>query len=437
MPDGQTRTLRRDRRRRGVTRRRIAVVGSGVSGITAAYLLARGNDVTLYEADRRLGGHAHTHVVPRADASPLTLDTGFLVCNERTYPLFTRLLAELGVTTRESEMSMSVRCAGCGLRYAGKRGPAGLLAGFRHGGVRYAGLLAQVLRFHAAARALLDGDESAGQPTLGDFLRNGRFSPYFVTHFALPFVAAVWSCEPGTAMDYPARYLFAFLRNHGLLSVAGSPQWRTVAGGSARYVERAARQLAAVRAGVPVAAVHRFPGGAEVKDASGTAGSFDAVVIATHPDQALRLLADPTDAEAAVLGAFRYSASSVLLHTDPGALPPGRHVRASWNYRLPACDAAGSGVQISYYLNRLQRLDAAGDYVVTLNGDGLVRPELVLAAMRYEHPIYDPASVAAQQRLPELNDGVTAYAGAYHGWGFHEDGCRSGVVAAASLGARW
>ena len=418
-----------------MSRRRIAVIGSGVSGLTAAYLLARGNDVTLYEADRRLGGHAHTHRVQRGDGQRLALDTGFLVHNERTYPLLTRLFTELGVATQDSEMSMSVRCAGCGLQYAGQRGLAGLLAGFSKGGPRYARLLTQILRFHRAARAVISGE--GAEPTLGDVLTQGRFSDYFVTHFAMPFVAAVWSCAPGTAMDYPARYLFTFLDQHGLLSVTGSPQWRTVTGGSATYVERVARRLASVRTGTPAAIVHRFPGGAEVKDNGGNVACFDAVVIATHPDQALSLLAERTSAEEAVLGAFRYSASSVLLHTDPGPLPRGRRVRASWNYLLRTCGATETAVQISYYLNRLQRLDADEDYLVTLNGDDLIRPGAVLARMRYEHPIYDPASVAAQRRLPELNDGVTAYAGAYHGWGFHEDGCRSGAAAAASLGARW
>ena len=418
-----------------MTGRKIAIVGAGVSGITAAYLLARGNDVTLYEADSRLGGHAHTHVVNRAGRS-LALDTGFLVHNERTYPMLTRLFAELGVTTQDSEMSMSVRCAGCGLRYAGRRGPAGVLAGFRRGGRRYARLLAQVLRFHRAARGLLESDDGS-DPTLGAFLVAGRFSRYFVTHFALPFVSAVWSCTPGTALDYPARYLFTFLDNHGLLSLTGSPRWRTVTGGSVTYVERAVQRLDAVRVGTPVAAVRRFPGGAEVKDATGEVAVFDAVVLATHPDQALSLLVGPTAEEEAILGAFRYSESSVLLHTDPGPLPASPRVRASWNYLLRSCHPSETGVQISYYLNRLQRLEAAEDYVVTLNGADLVRPETVLASMRYAHPIYDATAMAAQQRLACLNDGVTAYAGAYHGWGFHEDGCRSGAVAAASLGARW
>ena len=412
--------------------RRVAVIGGGISGLTAAYVLARASEVTLFEAEPRLGGHAHTH---RA-ASGLALDTGFLVYNERTYPLLTRLLRELGVASQDSEMSMSVRCVQCGLQYAGQRGPRGLLAGLADGGRRFPRLLGEVIRFRRAARSLLASQEEA-EPSFATFLDSHGFSAYFVTHFALPFVAAVWSCAPGTALRYPARYLFAFLDNHGLLSAGSKPQWRTVRGGSASYVARVAARLPDVRTGTPVTAVRRFPGGAEITDASGTVSVFDAVVIATHPGQALALLADPRPAERSVLGAFRYSRSSVLLHTDAGPLPVAAAVRSSWNYLLRSCRADEDGVQVSYYLNRLQRLDADQDYVVTLNGADLVRPEKVLASMSYEHPIYDRASVAAQRQLPGLCDGTTAYAGAYHGWGFHEDGCRSGAAAARTLGARW
>jgi len=412
--------------------RGVAVIGGGVSGLTAAYVLARSGKVTLFEAEPRLGGHAHTHRVMPG----LALDTGFLVFNERTYPLLTRLLGELGVASQDSEMSMSVRCDQCRLQYAGQRGAAGLLAGLSGGGHRYAGLLADVVRFRRVARELLASDDG-NEVSFGWFLNSRGFSEYFLAHFALPFVAAVWSCAPGTALSYPARYLFAFLDNHGLLSAGRKPQWRTVRGGSAAYVTRLAERIPCVRTGTPVTAVRRFPGGAEVTDASGAVSAFDAVVIATHPDQALALLADPRPAERALLGAFRYSHSQVLLHTDAGPLPSARAVRASWNYLLRSCRAYEDGVQVSYYLNRLQRLDAAEDYVVTLNGADLVRPEKVLAKMSYQHPIYDRASVAAQRRLAELNDGTTAFAGAYHGWGFHEDGCRSGVAAARSLGARW
>jgi uncharacterized protein len=419
-----------------MTRRQIAVIGSGVSGLTAAYVLARANEVTLFEADDRLGGHAHTHRILGTDGAELGVDSGFIVCNERTYPLLTRLFTELGVSTQSAEMSMSVRCAGCGLEYAGRRGLGGLLAGVRRGRGRYLHMLGEVLRFHRAASRLIE----TGDPdhlTFGEFLAANGYSRYFTAHFALPFVAAVWSCAPGTALDYPASYLFTFLANHGLLSVTGSPPWRTVTGGSRSYVERVAKQLTAVRTAAPVRSVRRFPGGAEIRVAGCGAQQFDAVVIATHPDQALRLLADPTDAERQVLGAFRYSRNDTVLHTDDSVLPASLRARASWNYALRSCAAIGSQVQVSYHMNRLQGLDADKEYLVSLNADGAVDPARVLARMTYTHPIYTPASVAAQRALPGLNDGITAYAGAYHGWGFHEDGCRSGLAAAVSLGGRW
>ena len=414
-----------------MTGRRIAVVGGGISGLTAGYVLSRTDHVTLFEADPRLGGHADTHLV-----GPVPVDTGFIVYNERTYPLLTRLFAELGVSTRAAEMSMSVRCAGCGLCYAGKRGPGGLAAGLRRGGGRFLRLLADVPRFHRAARALLnDPADGPGDPTFGEFLDHGGYSGYFQAHFALPLVAAVWSCPAGTAQEYPARYLFAFLANHGMLSISGSPPWRTVAGGSRCYVERAAARLARVRAGVPVRAVRRYPDGAEVRDASGQTYQFDAVVIATHPDQALALLAPATAAEREVLGAFRYTPNPALLHTDARLLPDRPGVRAAWNYELGHC--RDGAARICYDMNRLQGLPAGRDYIVTLNGQGVVDPDQVISQMDYAHPAYTPESVAAQRRLPGLNTPVTAFAGAYHGWGFHEDGCRSGAQAARALGGTW
>jgi uncharacterized protein len=443
-----------------LTRRRIGIIGGGVGGLTAAYVLSRSADVTVFEAEPRLGGHAHTHQVTDPDGTGRWVDSGFIVHNRETYPLLTRLFTELGVAVQESEMSLSVSCAGCGLAYAGQRGLGGLAAGLRGGGLRYARMLTEVLRFHRAARRLLaagpgetgtgDGANSPpAEPTLGEFLAAGGYSAYFIRHFALPFVAAVWSCPPQTALRYPARYLFAFLNQHGLLSVTGSPPWLTVRGGSRSYVERIAKDLAAVATGARVTVVRRMPAG---PPAGGTGGSvlvtyedadgtwtepYDGIVIATHPDQALRLLADPTPAERDVLGAFRYSLNETILHTDSRLLPASALVRASWNYALSSCTAADSSVRVSYDLSRLQRLPGAQTYVVTLNAPDAVAPEHVIAAMSYAHPVYDPASVAAQRRLPELNDGRTAYAGAYHGWGFHEDGCRAGVAAAESLGGHW
>jgi len=422
-----------------VTRRRIAVIGSGVSGITAGYVLSHNDYVTLFEADGRLGGHADTHMVVPPAGPPTGVDTGFIVHNERTYPLLTRLFAELGVATQPGEMSMSVRCAGCGLQYAGKRGLGGLTPGLRRGRGRYLRMLAEVPRFHRAARRLLAPEVAPdGEQTLGAFLDEGGFCRYFTAHFALPLVAAVWSCPPGTALRYPARYLFAFLANHGMLSVSGSPPWRTVTGGSRCYVERAAKRLHDIRLSTPVRAVRRHSDGVEVKDAADQTHQFDAVVIATHPDQALRLLDPPTQAERDVLGAFAYTQNPAMLHTDVTLLPDRPGIRASWNYELGGCrPGEGPAPRISYHMNRLQNLPADQDYIVTLGGQGVVDPATIIDQMDYAHPAYTPASVAAQRRLPELNTAVTAFAGAYHGWGFHEDGCRSGAEAARALGGTW
>lgn len=334
-------------------------------------------------------------------------------------------------------MSMSVRCEGCGLEYAGARGPAGLFARPRNALCgAYLRMLTEVPAFHRAARRLLDvgADDTL---TLGEFLDRKGFSPYFRAHFTTPLVSAVWSCDAATAARYPAAYLFGFLAHHGMLSVGGSPVWRTVTGGSRTYVDRVAARLGAVRTAAPVRAVRRHADGAEVTTGNGTTEPYDAVVVAVHPDQALRLLADATPLEKDVLGAFRYSRNTTLLHTDTALLPRSRGARASWNYLMPSCTAGADRVRVSYDMNRLQRLDAPETFVVTLGGEDRVDPARVLARMIYEHPVYTPESVAAQRRLPELSTPVSAFAGAYHGWGFHEDGCRSGVRAAENLGARW
>ncbi|MFF3645702.1 NAD(P)/FAD-dependent oxidoreductase [Streptomyces sp. NPDC002564] len=419
-------------------RPRTAVIGSGIAGLTAAHILRRAHDVTLYESDDRTGGHAHTHDISAADGLVRQVDSGFIVHNERTYPQLLRLFRELDVATQPTEMSMSVRCQGCGLEYAGARGPRGLFAQPRNAlRPAYLRMLAEVPRFHRAARTLLAAPDHATGGTLGEFLARHRFSDYFVRHFAIPVVAAVWSCPPGTALQYPARYLFRFLDHHGMLSVTGSPTWRTVTGGSREYVNPIGKQLAAVHTSTPVRALRRTGGRAEITTDDGTVTTYDSVVIATHPDQALRLLTDPTEAETGTLGAFRYSANPTLLHTDTTVLPRSRGARAAWNYLLPSCASTEDRVRVSYDMNRLQHLDAPETYVVTLGDDGHVPQDRILARMRYEHPVYTEESVAAQDRLPALNTPVTAYAGAYHGWGFHEDGCRSGVRAAQALGVEW
>ncbi|WP_329211432.1 NAD(P)/FAD-dependent oxidoreductase [Streptomyces sp. NBC_01708] len=419
-------------------RRRTAVVGSGVAGLTAAHVLGKAHDVTLLEADERVGGHAHTHDLSASDGRTHRVDSGFIVHNRRTYPHLLRLFDELEVDTQESEMSMSVRCEGCGLEYAGARGAAGLFA--RPGSVLrgpYLRMLTEVPRFHRAARALLALPEGTAEMTLGEFAARGRFSPYFSAHFLTPMVSAVWSVDPVTALRYPARYLFRFLEHHGMLTIGDSPVWRTVTGGSRAYVDRVVKQVHSVRTGTPVRAVRRHSSGVEVVTEDGTTREYDAVVVATHPDQALRLLADPTDEEWRTLGAFRYSRNPTLLHTDTTLLPRSRGAAASWNYLMPSCAADADRVTVSYDMNRLQRLDAPERFVVTLNGADRVAPDSVRARMVYEHPVFTPESVAAQARLPALSGPVTAFAGAYHGWGFHEDGCRSGVRAAEALGVTW
>jgi predicted NAD/FAD-binding protein len=419
-----------------MSRRRIAVIGSGVAGLTAAYILQTQGEVTLFEAADRLGGHAHTHDLVDAAGHDVQVDTGFIVHNRRTYPNLLRLFDELGVATQESEMSMSISCDGCGLEYAGARGVGGLFPRAANAAnPRYLYLLAEVKRFHRRAHALLAGDEP--ELTMSEFLDRGRFSNYFRRHFVTPVISAVWSCSPQLAAQYPARYLFQFLDNHGMLTVTGSPQWRTVVGGSARYVEQAAKQLSAVLTSTPVRAVTRQQGGVEVRDDADNALLFDAAVIATHPHQALGMLSAPTAAEQQALGAIHYSVNPTVLHTDTTVLPRASRAQSSWNYRLPDCTADAEQVHVSYDMNRLQRLDSDTRYLVTLNDDGSVEPASVIERMVYEHPIFTPESVAAQRRLPALNDGVLAFAGAYHGWGFHEDGCRSGVEAAASLGVSW
>jgi uncharacterized protein len=419
-----------------VERRKIAVVGGGAAGLTAAYILQRRADVTLYEADDRLGGHAHTHDLPGRDGRNLAVDTGFIVHNQRTYPTLLRLLRELGVGTQESDMSMSIRCGGCGLEYAGGRGLSGLLPSARAvSNPRYLHMLSEVTRFHRRARRLLAGDDDT--ISLSEFVAHGRFSRYFTAHFLTPLISAVWSCAPTGTGEYPARYLFVFLANHGMLSVSGSPTWRTVIGGSARYVEKLAKGLTSVQTATPVRSIARSGGGVDVRDDGDSVQHFDGVVVATHPNQALDMLVAPTRVEARVLAAIGYTSNPTVLHTDISVLPRAPRAQAAWNYYLPTCDAVPTSVNVSYNMNRLQRLDTDQPYMVTLNGAGRIDRTLVLARMTYEHPVYTSDSVAARRHLPQLNDGVLAYAGAYHGWGFHEDGCRSGVEAAASLGVDW
>ena len=416
---------------RAPDRRRIAVVGSGVAGLTAAHVAAHTAHVTLYEADTRLGGHADTHEV-----AGLAIDTGFIVHNEHTYPTLLRLFAELGVETQPSEMSMSVHDEETGLEYAGARGLRGLLPTTRAAlRPRYLRMLTEVPRFHRRARALLAESSRNEDIPLREFLETGGFSSYFGRHFMEPLVAAVWSCDPAVALDYPARYLFEFLAHHGMLSITGSPQWRTVVGGSREYVARVAAGLDSVRVGTKVTSLRETVHGVELTDGNGETTTYDAVVVATHPDQALAMLQEPTPAQRRALAAMPYSDNLALLHTDMSLLPSAEAARASWNFLRPR--RARGAVTVTYDLTRLQRLPTDTHYLVTLGGEDLVDPDLVLARREYAHPLYTPDSVTAQGLLPEANTARVAFAGAYHGWGFHEDGARSGVAAAAHLGLAW
>jgi predicted NAD/FAD-binding protein len=411
-----------------------AVLGSGVSGLTAAHILSRTHDVTVFEADDRPGGHAHTHDVTDSAGIALRIDTGFIVHNERTYPNLLRLFAELGIQTQPTEMSMSVHCDGCGLEYAGGRGPRALFSQRRRAAdPRFLRMLTEVPRFHREAKAVIEsGDDGL---IWGDFLRTHRFTPYFIRHFAVPLVSCVWSSGSADAERYPAHYLFRFLDHHGMLTVSGSPKWRTVTGGSRTYVDAVVAGLQAVRTSTPVRAVLRHDDAVEV--ITDRSEEFDQVVVATHADTALELLGDATPEEKMLLGAFDYSVSPTWLHTDTAVLPQATSARSSWNYRMRNCDTAEPQVLVSYWMNRLQDLQSPDDYLVTLNPHGWVDPTKVTAQMTYAHPIFTPESVAAAPVLRAAGGPRLAFAGAHLGWGFHEDGCRSGVEAAEKLGATW
>jgi uncharacterized protein len=421
--------------------RSVAVVGSGVAGLTAAYLLSTHDRVTLYEADSRLGGHAHTHFLDDGGGNTVGVDSAFLVHNDRTYPTLCRLFDELGVATRATDMSMSVRNDGIGfggLEYAGARGIGGLFPSAANlANPRYLRMLGEVTKFHRVATRLLEdtGESADDSETVGAFVERHGFSRYFVDNFVTPLVAAVWSCAPGAALDYPARYLFVFLDHHGMLTVFGSPTWRTVVGGSASYVEAIAIRIHEIRAGQHVSAVRRVSAGVQITTSDGASRVFDAAVIATHPDQALAMLAQPSPAERSVLAAMPYSTNHAQLHTDESVLPRRRRARASWNYLT--VPGPGAQVLVTYDVSRLMRLTGPRRFLVTLGGADRVDPASVLAEMTYHHPLFTPESVAAQQLLHTLDDDTIVFAGAYHGWGFHEDGAASGLRAAKRLGADW
>jgi predicted NAD/FAD-binding protein len=395
---------------------RIAIVGSGISGLGAAYALSRVHDVDVFERESRPGGHANTVV-----HDGLALDTGFLVHNVRNYPLLTRLFRELGVATHESDMSFSVSCSGCGLEYAGRRPFAQPANAARP---PFLSLLWEIGRWLRTARP---EDESQ---SLAEYLDIHGYSQRFRRHFLVPLTSALWSTAPGRALEFPAAYAIRFFDNHGMLGF-GRLRWRTVTGGSRRYVDAIANRLGdRLRLGDGVRSVRRSEDGVELRIGDHVE-RFDRVVLATHADHALALLEDPTPEERRVLGGFSYTTNEAVLHTDSRFLPRTRAARASWNYRL----GDDGRPTITYHLNRLQALEAERDYCLTLNED--VPEDHVLQRFTYEHPLYTVGTPRAQAELPRLANGRTNYAGAYFGNGFHEDGLASGIAVARALGADW
>lgn len=417
---------------------RIAVVGGGVSGLTTAWALKRaGHDVTLWEAEPRLGGHAHTHDVEHGGRS-WRLDTGFLVLDANAYPEFQRLLATLGVGTQPSDMSLSVRCRACGLELA-FRGLRALLAQPTNlARPSFWRLFLGLRRFFADARAFLRPPQG-GAPadpdlTLGAFLERGRYGDAFERHWLLPTAGAVWSAPFGAIRDYSARMLLAFFEHHGFLQVR-QHAWRAVAGASRTYVDALSRALGtSVRLGAPIARVTRGSLGAEVTPAGAAPERFDQVVLAVHADHALRLLGDADPEERAALGAFRYAGAQAVLHTDRSFLPRARAAWASWNCEVHDCRDESAPVSVTYLLNRLQALDSPTPFLVTLNARR--RPEGVLREMSYEHPLLTRATASAQAGLRRLaGSRATHFAGAHLYAGFHEDGVRSALDVARALGA--
>lgn len=412
---------------------KVAVVGAGISGLGAAYLLARKHDVVVFERAGYAGGHTHT-VEHRIGGRLLRLDTGFLVHNERNYPLLVRLFSELGVATQDSEMSFSVGCGGCALEYAGYRPFAQRrnLARPRH-----FRLLVEIARWLRTARRSLE-EADYERHTLARYVEERGYSWGFRDHFLVPLTSALWSTSPARTLDFPATYAIRFFDNHGMLGF-GRFGWKAVRDGSRSYVEALLRRLEGrVRVGLGARALRRDFGGVELTTDDGAAHRFDKVVLAAHADQALRLLADPSGEERRVLGAFGYTRNDAVLHTDGRLLPREERARASWNFHLDGCRGSSDAPAITYYLNRLQRLEEERDYCVTLNRSERVDPEHVIARMTYEHPLYTHESIAAQPELRRLSGTRhTYFAGAHLGNGFHEDGLASGAAAAAALGVDW
>ncbi len=407
---------------------RIAIIGAGVSGLACAHVLHPEHEVVVFEAAARPGGHANTvHV--ETDTGAYDIDTGFIVFNDRNYPGFERLLEELGVATQPSEMSFGVSDGG-DFEYNGAS-PNGLFAVRRHAlAPSFHRMIADLARFKRDARELLRSDED---PSLRQWLEQGGYSPGFVERLIVPQASAVWSADPAQMWSFPARFLLEFFENHGMLEFARRPRWRTVSGGSRKYVEALiAPWRERLRLSTPVTRVVRHPDRVEVTARGGEPECFDAVVFATHSDQALALLSDPSALEVQLLGAIPYQTNEAVLHTDRSLLPRRRRAWASWNYHLGGVEIGRATV--TYHMNRLQSLHSDREFCVTLNRAAAIDSERIIATFRYAHPVYTSTGVAAQARHAEISGhNRTHYCGAYWGWGFHEDGVASALRVAREL----
>ena len=413
----------------------VAVIGAGISGLAAAHFLRRRHRVHLFEKEPRLGGHTHTVLVDSANGE-VALDTGFLVHNDRTYPNLVRLFGELGVATRDSDMSFAVSCQRSGLEYS-SRGANGFFAQ-RRNLVRpsHFSLLREIVRFNREAPVLLEAPD-AGRQTLGDFLESRRYSEGFTHRYLLPIASAIWSASQDAIRSFPALTLIRFFDNHGLLSLGAQPTWKVVTGGSHTYIPRLIATLAAdIHLGASIHSVRRAEDGVTLTFRDRPPMRFDEVVFACHGDQVLPLLADPSVRERDVFSSFSTTANAVWLHTDASMLPTQTRARASWNYRLAADPEAPPTV--TYDLNRLQGLTTPDQYCVTLNPSGEIDERRVLRRFVYRHPLYTRPTIRAQQHWGNVSGfNRTHYCGAYWRYGFHEDGLNSALRVARAFGVEW
>jgi predicted NAD/FAD-binding protein len=413
----------------------IAVIGAGISGLGAAYLLSRRHRVTLYERASRLGGHTHTIVTEDRDGGAIPLDTGFLVHNHVTYPNLVRLFREIGIETQPSDMSFSVTCPVSGFEYS-SRGPTGFFAQPRSLlRLEHYLLLRDILRFNREAPTVLDTPEAVGW-TIADFLDARAYSDVFVQRYLVPMTAAIWSSSFAGIRQFPAQMLVRFMHNHGMLSMGAHPQWSVIRGGSHSYIPKLTAPVADVIVNASLRSIARAESHVTLAFTNRPPQRVDEVVFACHGDQVLPLLLDPTDAEREVFREFTTTANEAWLHADDRWLPHARRARASWNYRLGAVD--DSPPAVTYHLNRLQRLETTRQYCLTLNPREPVADGHVIRKMNYRHPRYTVAALRAQHRWSEVS-GVkrTHYCGAYWRYGFHEDGFVSAIRVANVLGVRW